>query len=73
MKPACGVALALLLGAALGGCGALQRLSEVGRPPEMTPSSDPTKDPSWRPMSMPMPALSSRISAPPRWATSSPS
>jgi flagellar L-ring protein precursor FlgH len=62
MKPACGVALALLLGAALGGCGALQRLSEVGRPPEMTPSSDPTKDPSWRPMSMPMPA--SQVAAP---------
>ena len=49
-----GLAL-LLLPALLGGCGSLQRLSEVGRPPEMTPSSDPTKDPAWRPMTMPMP------------------
>jgi len=38
------------------GCGALERLSEVGRPPTMTPTADPTKDPNWRPLSMPMPA-----------------
>jgi flagellar L-ring protein FlgH len=44
---------ALLL---LSGCGSLQRLSEVGRPPAMTPSSDPTADPKWRPVSMPMPS-----------------
>ncbi len=41
---------------ALAGCGSLSKLSEVGRPPAMTPSSDPTKDPSWRPVSMPMPS-----------------
>ncbi len=41
----------------LGACGSLSRLSEVGRPPEMTPTSDPTKDPAWRPVTMPMPAL----------------
>ncbi len=40
----------------LSGCGALTRLSEIGRPPTMTPSSDPTKDPAWRPLTMPMPA-----------------
>jgi flagellar L-ring protein precursor FlgH len=45
-----------LSGGMLSGCGALTRLSEVGRPPEMTPSSDPTKDPKWRPMTMPSPA-----------------
>ena len=39
----------------LGGCGALTRLSEVGRPPEMTATADPTKEPAWRPVSMPMP------------------
>ena len=39
----------------LPGCGTLTRLSEVGRPPAMTPSSDPTADPSYRPISMPMP------------------
>ena len=41
---------------ALGGCGSLSRLSEVGRPPAMTPTADPTKEPDWRPLSMPMPA-----------------
>ncbi|MDT7953787.1 MAG: flagellar basal body L-ring protein FlgH [Acetobacteraceae bacterium] len=45
------VALILLLP----GCGSLQRLSEVGRPPAMTPSSDPTADPAYRPITMPMP------------------
>jgi len=40
----------------LSGCGNLSRLSEVGRPPSMTPTTDPTKDPTWRPVSMPMPA-----------------
>jgi flagellar L-ring protein precursor FlgH len=39
----------------LAGCGSLQRLSEMGRPPEMTPTSDPTQEPNWRPVSMPMP------------------
>ena len=45
--------LALLL--LLPGCGTLSRLSEVGRPPAMTPSGDPTADPSYRPISLPMP------------------
>ena len=42
-------------GIALAGCGSLQRLSELGRPPELTKSQDPTKDPGYRPMTMPMP------------------
>ena len=46
-------ALACLL---LAGCGGLTRLSEVGRPPAMTPTEDPTQDPKWRPVTMPMPA-----------------
>jgi flagellar L-ring protein precursor FlgH len=41
--------------ALLSACGSLSRISEVGRPPEMTPTSDPTKDPTWRPITMPMP------------------
>ena len=45
----------LLLPALLGGCGSLTKLSEVGRPPEMTPSSDPTQEANYRPMTMPMP------------------
>ena len=51
MSPRLVLALALLLP----GCGSLQRLSEVGRPPAMTPSSDPTADPAYRPISLPMP------------------
>jgi flagellar L-ring protein precursor FlgH len=47
---------ALLLPALLlSGCGTLDQLSRVGRPPPMTPSADPTADPSWRPVSLPMP------------------
>jgi flagellar L-ring protein FlgH len=42
-------------GLTVSGCGMLQRLSDVGRPPEMTKSADPTKDPGYRPMTMPMP------------------
>jgi len=42
-------------GLAVSGCGALGRLSEIGKPPEMSKASDPTKDPGYRPMSMPMP------------------
>ncbi len=55
-----GLGLALLLG----GCGNLQRLSEVGRPPEMTPSSDPTKAPDYRPLTMPMPASKPAVAEP---------
>ncbi len=47
------IVLALVL--LLPGCGTLTRLSEIGRPPAMTPSGDPTADPAYRPISMPMP------------------
>ena len=40
----------------LTGCGALSRLSEVGRPPALTPTAESTKEPNWRPLTMPMPA-----------------
>jgi len=48
--------LPLLLLIPLSSCGALQRFSEIGKPPSMTPTADPTQDPSWRKVSMPMPA-----------------
>ena len=52
-------ALVLLLplasGPLLAGCGSLSRLSEVGRPPALTPSGDPTASPSYRPITLPMP------------------
>lgn len=41
------------------GCGALHRMSEIGRQPELTPASDPTQDPKYRPLTMPMPAAQS--------------
>ena len=40
---------------ALSGCGALSKLSEVGRPPALSPITNPVQDPNWRPVSMPMP------------------
>ncbi|MFL1462813.1 flagellar basal body L-ring protein FlgH [Roseococcus sp. DSY-14] len=46
----------LLLPLALVACGQAERLSRLGRAPEMSPVADPTRDPSWRPVSMPMPA-----------------
>jgi flagellar L-ring protein precursor FlgH len=48
-------ALLLSTSLLLSGCGSLAKLSEVGHPPAMTPSSDPTADPAWRPLSLPMP------------------
>jgi flagellar L-ring protein precursor FlgH len=48
--------LLLLPMLALSGCGNLERLSRVGRAPEMSAVSDPTADPAWRPVSMPMPS-----------------
>lgn len=48
----------LLLAPLLSGCGVLTRLSEVGRPPNMTASADPTAAPDWHPMTMPMPHVS---------------
>ena len=46
----------LLVLLCLPGCGLVQSLSEVGRPPAMTPTANPTQAPGWRPVSMPMPA-----------------
>ncbi len=51
-----------LLAVCLAGCGNLTRLSEVGRPPAMTPISDPTREVNYRPLTMPMPAL--QVAAP---------
>ena len=53
MRPAL---LALASALALSGCGSMERLSRVGRAPEMSAVTSPTADPAWRPVSMPMPA-----------------
>ena len=48
--------LSLLISAALlSGCGTAERLSRIGRAPDMSPVSNPTSDPSYRPVTMPMP------------------
>jgi flagellar L-ring protein precursor FlgH len=47
----------------LPGCGSLQRLSEIGAPPPMTPISNPTRAPDWRPVSMPMPTPEPALAA----------
>lgn len=47
--------LALLALLALAGCGQAERLSRVGRAPDMSPVTNPTEDPRWRPVTMPMP------------------
>ena len=49
-------AIIVLLSLTLTACGSLRRLSELGRGPEVSNTSDPTKEPNWRPVSMPMPA-----------------
>jgi len=55
MKRRHGLAPLVLVPVLLSGCGTLTKLSEIGRPPEMTPTADPTKDPNYRPLTMPMP------------------
>lgn len=50
------VALLLMPLLLLAGCGTAERLSRIGRAPEMAPISDPTRSPGYQPVSMPMPA-----------------
>ena len=49
--------LVVLVPCCIGGCGSLSRLSEIGRPPGMTPITDPTLASDFRPVTMPTPAL----------------
>lgn len=49
--------LVLLIPVLLSGCGALSRLSDLGRPPSMTQITDPTAARDYRPLTMPMPPL----------------
>ncbi len=58
-------ALALVIGlAGLTGCGAGERLANVGKPPEMTPVENPQTRADYRPVSMPMPAPESTAREP---------
>ena len=49
------IAALALCGLALGGCGSLDRLSNVGRQPDLTAIQDPTAQPGYKPVRMPMP------------------
>ena len=42
-------------GLALGGCGSLDRLSNVGKAPDLSAIQDPTAQPGYKPVRMPMP------------------
>ncbi|NNM71631.1 flagellar basal body L-ring protein FlgH [Enterovirga aerilata] len=56
LRPASRAALALAaLGPLLGGCGSLDRLSNVGKPPDLSSIEDPTAQPGYKPVRMPMP------------------
>jgi flagellar L-ring protein FlgH len=55
---------ALLLLAALlllGGCNTAERLSRVGKEPDLSPVADPTAQPGYQPVSLPMPHLEPEV------------
>jgi flagellar L-ring protein FlgH len=57
MKPWLRPAPALLCLALFGGCAnTIERLTQVGQPPELTPIENPAAQASYRPVSLPMPA-----------------
>lgn len=56
MKHYKNLALSLMLGCSLSACSAVDRLSNVGNPPQMTRVENPQLKPDYRPVSMPMPA-----------------
>jgi len=47
--------LLLLLPIVLAGCGSAERLTRIGRAPDMAAITDPTRDPDWKPVTMPTP------------------
>jgi flagellar L-ring protein precursor FlgH len=49
------VALVALAAASLGGCGAADRLANVGQAPSLSAIEDPTSQPGYKPVRMPMP------------------
>ncbi|GBD43153.1 Flagellar L-ring protein [bacterium HR40] len=62
IRPVDGVLL-LLLAATTAGCNTLERLSQVGRVPELAPIENPVERPEWKPVRMPMPAPEPEIAA----------
>lgn len=56
--------LVLLAGCTLSGCSAIDRLENVGNPPQMTPVDNPQLRPEYKPVSMPMPAPQAEVRQP---------
>lgn len=54
----------LALGVALSGCGAADRLANVGQAPVLSPIEDPTAQKGYKPVQMPMPAMEHASFAP---------
>jgi flagellar L-ring protein precursor FlgH len=54
----------LVLGVALGACGAADRLANVGQAPNLSPIEDPTSAKGYKPVQMPMPAMEHASFAP---------
>jgi flagellar L-ring protein precursor FlgH len=50
------IATLAALGASLAGCGAIDRIDNIGAAPALAPISNPTSEPGYRPVTMPMPA-----------------
>ena len=44
----------IMLGIALAGCNAVDRLQNIGGAPQLAPITDPTKDPNYKPVTMPV-------------------
>lgn len=55
--------VAMLLPLAGGGCNTLERLSQVGRVPELAPIENPVERPEWKPVRLPMPAPEPTVAA----------
>jgi flagellar L-ring protein precursor FlgH len=56
IRRALGFAAAATLTAALAGCGAMDRIDQIGAAPALAPIANPTTSPGYRPVTMPMPA-----------------
>ncbi len=54
-KPILNLGLALLACGALSACGSMDRIANIGQPPEMTQISNPTAAKNYQPVSLPMP------------------